>query len=198
MIEERKEEIKTKKETPLKGRRGFKPRGPKFLNTNEGSPDEEEWQSRMIDLRRVTRVMAGGKRFKFRACVVVGNGRGKVGVATAKGSDVAQAISKASYQAKRKAVQVPMVRETIPHEVRFKCGSAEVLLKPAPPGAGIIAGGAVRTVMNLAGIHNISGKIISRSSNKVNNARAAIGALKQLKSPKTQVKTEPKVEAVKV
>jgi small subunit ribosomal protein S5 len=197
MVEEKKEENKINKETNKDNLR-FKSGKPKSPDSDKGNSTEEEWQSRMIDLRRVTRVMAGGKRFKFRACVVVGNGRGKVGVATAKGSDVAQAISKASHQAKRNIVEVPIVNETIPHEVHFKYGPSEVLLKPAPPGAGVIAGGAVRTVMNLAGINNISGKIISRSSNKVNNARAAIGALEELKAPKMESKPEPKLTSTDV
>jgi len=161
--------------------------GRKFQNRPTSKAEDfrdDEWQSKMIDLRRVTRVMAGGKRFKFRACVVVGNEAGKVGVGVAKGADVAQAISKATNQAKRRMVEVVMINGTIPHAIQFKYGSSQVLLKPAPPGAGIIAGGAVRTVVGLAGIKNISGKILSRSGNKVNNSRATLGALNKLKALK--------------
>ena len=147
---------------------------------------KDDFDSKMLDLARVTRVSAGGKRFRFRATVVVGDKKGKVGVAAAKGSDVAQAIEKATRIAKKNLILVPIVEETIPYEVDAKFGPAMVMLKPQKKGRGLVAGGTVRVVCNLAGIKNISSKIIGRTNNKLNNAKATIKALQQLKvqSPK--------------
>lgn len=144
--------------------------------------ERSEFDHKLLDVRRVARVVAGGRRFSFRVTVVVGNRRGKVGVGVAKGSDVSQAVDKATHQAKKRLVAVPITKNgSVPHDVTAKFSSAVVLIRPAPEGSGIIAGGAVRAVCDLAGIRNISSKILSRSTNKLNNARAAIEALKQLK-----------------
>ena len=142
---------------------------------------KSEFDSKLLDLARVTRVSAGGRRFRFRATVVIGNKKGKVGVGVAKGSDVAQAVEKATRLAKKDIIIVPIVEDTIPYEVRAKFSSAKVLLKPQRKGRGLVAGGTVRVVCTLAGIKNISSKILGRTGNKLNNARATIKALKQLK-----------------
>ena len=151
------------------------------VRAREGRFGPSEWEQKVIDLARVTRVVAGGKRFKFRAVVVLGNRKGQVGVGVDKGEDVSQAVEKAARDAKRNMVSVPMVNDTIPHEVQVKYKAAIVLIKPAVRGAGVIAGGAVRAVVDLAGIKNVTSKILSRSVNKLNNARAAIEALKKLR-----------------
>jgi small subunit ribosomal protein S5 len=117
---------------------------------------------------------------RFRACVVVGDRKGRVGVGVAKGLDVAQAMAKAANQAKRNLHPVLLDRKTIPHRVQAKEGAAVVLLKPAPLGTGIIAGGVVRTILEVAGVENVSSKILG-SKNKINNARATLRALEQLR-----------------
>jgi small subunit ribosomal protein S5 len=146
---------------------------------------KDEFESKLLDLARVTRVAAGGRRFRFRAVVIVGNKMGKVGVGVAKGLDVAQSVDKATRLAKKNLISVPIVNETIPHEVSAKFGSARVKLLPKGKGRGLVAGGTVRVICTLAGIRNISSKILGRTGNKLNNARATIEALKKLKT-KTQ------------
>ncbi len=145
---------------------------------------KDEFESKLLDLARVTRVSAGGRRFRFRAVVVVGNKNSKVGVGVAKGSDVAQAIEKATRLAKKNLVEVPIVEDTISHEVIAKFGAARVLLKPQRKGRGLVAGGTVRVICTLAGIRNISSKVLGRTGNKLNNAMATIKALKELKVKK--------------
>lgn len=139
-----------------------------------------EFEEKTLELARVTRVVAGGKRFRFRAVVAVGNRQGKVGVGVAKGADVSQAIEKAAHQAKKRLVSVPIKKGTIPHEVMVKYKAAQVLLKPAPSGRGINAGGPVRVLSDLAGLKDVIGKILSRSTNKLNTARATIEAFRRL------------------
>lgn len=141
-----------------------------------------EFESKLLDLARVTRVAAGGRRFRFRAVVVIGNKAGKVGVGVAKGTDVAQAIEKATRISKKNLITVPIIEDSIPHEVSAKFGPAKVLLRPQKRGRGLVAGGTVRVICNLAGIKNVSSKILGRTGNKLNNARATIEALKKLKS----------------
>jgi len=135
-----------------------------------------------LDLTRVERMTAGGRRLHFRAVVVVGNKAGKVGVGVAKGLDVAQAVEKATRLAKKNSIEIPIIQDTIPHEVKAKFGAARVLLKPQRKGRGLMAGGTIRVVCALGGIRNISSKILGRTSNKLNNARATIKALKKLKA----------------
>lgn len=148
-----------------------------------GHQERSEFDRKLLDVRRVARVMAGGRRFSFRATVVIGNRRGKVGIGVAKGPDVATATDKAVTRAKKKTILVPITKDgSIAHEVRAKFSAAVVLLKPRPAGSGIVAGGAVRAVVELAGIGNISSKILSRTPNKLTNAMATLEALKQLKS----------------
>ncbi len=143
--------------------------------------EKPEFDQKILDIARVTRVMAGGRRFSFRVTAVVGNRNGKVGVGVGKGADVALAMEKAVNDAKKKMINVNIVDGTIPHEIDIKHKSARLLLKPAKQGRGVIAGGAVRIVCEFAGIHNITAKMLSKSKNKINNARATVEALRLLR-----------------
>lgn len=143
---------------------------------------KDEFDSVVLDLARVTRVTKGGKQMRFRAVVVVGNKKGKIGLGVAKGPDVAIAVEKSTRLAKKNLISVPMFEETIPHEVSAKYGPARVLLRPQSKGRGLVAGGQVRVICNLTGIRNISSKLLSRSRNKLNIARATVMALKSLKT----------------
>ncbi len=149
---------------------------------------KDEFESKLLDLARVTRVTAGGKRLRFRAVVVVGNKQGKVGVGVSKGLDVAQAVEKATRIAKKNLIEVPTVEDTIPHEIYAKFGAAKVILKPQRKGRGLVAGGVVRVICTLAGIKNISSKILGRTGNKLNNAQATIIALKKLRIKNVKTK----------
>jgi len=144
-------------------------------------PREQEYDQRLLDVARVVRVVAGGRRFRFRATVVIGNHKGKVGVGVAKAQDVSSAVEKAVAKAKKSIIVVPLKNGTIDHQVTAKFSSAKILIKPGSEGKGLVAGGAVRIVCELAGIENAVGKIIGRTRNKLNNARATIKALQQLK-----------------
>lgn len=162
---------------------------------NRGEKTErtkKEFDSKLLDLARVTRVSAGGKHFRFRAVIVIGDRKGKVGLGVAKGRDVAQAIEKATRLAKKNLIEVPIVEGTILHEVFAKYGAAKVLLKPQRKGRGLVAGGTVRVICDLAGIENISSKVLGATSNKINNAKATITALKKLKRTHaiTSIKTK--------
>jgi len=161
---------------------GFRQRRPGFGRAGVGrDKPKDEFQTKLLDLARVTRVTGGGKRMSFRAVIVAGDKKGKVGIGIDKGKDVSQAIEKATRRAKRDLLSVIIVDGTIPHEVMAKHGPAIILLKPQKKGRGLVAGGAVRTICDLAGIKNISSKILSGSKNKLNNARATMEALKKLK-----------------
>ncbi|MFH0804864.1 MAG: 30S ribosomal protein S5 [Patescibacteria group bacterium] len=154
------------------------------------SPDrrqQDEFDQKMIDIARVTRVMAGGKRMSFRACIVVGDRRGRVGMGLRKGADVSSAINKAVRAAKKNLVTVTMVNDTIPSKVQEKFGAALIILKPAPAGTGVIASGPVRAVLELAGVKNVVSKMLG-SKNKVNNVMATLNALQRLKDVR-QLKT---------
>lgn len=151
-----------------------------------------EFADRMLEIRRVTRVVAGGKRFSFRATVIVGDFHGRVGVGVAKGLDVASAIAKAKRQGEKDAIRVALKdHRTILHEVEAKYSAARVLLKPARKGNGLIAGGSVRTVLELLGVKDISAKILGRTTNKLTNAMATLEALKKLKSERKKGPTPP-------
>ena len=143
--------------------------------------EKSEFDQKTLDVARVTRVVAGGKRMSFRAAVVIGDRKGKVGVGMGKGQDVSQAIDKAVADAKKNLVIVLLKKNTIPHEVFAKYGAAKVFLKPATEGRGLVAGGAARVICDLSGVQNITAKVLGRSTNKINNARATIEALKKLK-----------------
>lgn len=151
--------------------------------------EKPEFEQKLLDLARVTRVVKGGRRFRFRATLVIGNRKGNVGVGVAKGSDVSDAIQKAYNDAKKNMITVKLFANTIPHETSMKLGSARVMLKPANEGRGIIAGGAIRSVVDLAGVRDIVSKSLG-TSNKLNVARATVAALKGLKEPR--IKKEAK------
>lgn len=140
-----------------------------------------EYEQKIVSIRRVTRVMAGGRRFSFSVSMVAGNKKGKVGVGVGKAGDTQLAIEKAFRQAKKNMVDVPMNKDQhIAHDVSAKYASSEVMIMPAP-GRGLVAGSSVRTVLELAGVKDVTAKIFSRSKNKLNNARAAVKALSELK-----------------
>ncbi len=140
---------------------------------------------KLININRVAKVVKGGKRLSFSALVVTGDGNGHVGIGVGKAKEVPGAISKANAIAKKNLIKVLLSGTTIPHEIRVKFGAAKVLLKPAPPGKGIIAGGSTRAVLEAAGIKDILTKSLG-SSNKINVAKATILALSQLKDPKEE------------
>jgi len=141
----------------------------------------KEWKFKILKLTRVTRVTAGGKKFKIQATVAVGNENGKVGIAIDKGDDVAIAVEKARKKAMKNVIEIPIVKGTIPHEVEGKYSAARVIIKPAKEGHGLIAGGAVRVVLSLAGIHNAVSKILGHTKNPLTNALACFEALKKIK-----------------
>jgi small subunit ribosomal protein S5 len=159
----------------------------------------KEFEEKVIAIDRVARVVQGGRRFRFRATVVVGDGKGRVGVGVGKGGEVMSAISKAVARAKTQIITIPLQEHTIPHEIQVKFAGAMVLLKPASAGTGVIAGGAVRDVVVVAGIRDLLTKSLG-SSNKVINAYATAMALSQLKParktrPAKAVKKDEKVTA---
>lgn len=154
-------------------------RGPR---RDRGPQEKPEFDQKTLDIARVARVTKGGKRFSFRATVVAGNGKGRVGVGIAKGRDVQQSIAKAYHQAKKDLIMVVMKDGTIPYQVEGKYSSATVLLKPSK--SGIKAGGAVRVVAQLAGISSLTGKLTGRTNNKINIARAALVALQKIRQHK--------------
>jgi len=146
-----------------------------------GAP-KDDIESKLLDLARVTRVTGGGKRLRFRAVVIAGDKKGKIGIGIDKGRDVSQAIEKATRKARKNMVSVVIKDGTIPYQVEAKAGPARIMLKPQMKGRGLVAGGAVRTICDLAGIKNISSKILSGSKNKLNNAVATMEALKKLRA----------------
>jgi len=145
---------------------------------------KSDYKEKVLDLRRVSRVVAGGKRFSFRATVVIGNEKGSVGVGVSKGHDVAQAVDKAKADAKKNLISVPLKGRTIPYEVEAKYSAARVRIKPARPGHGLRAGGAARAVLFLAGVKDASAKLLGTTKNKLTNAIATLEALKQIKNKK--------------
>jgi len=138
-------------------------------------PEEKQFDERTLHIDRVARVVKGGRRFRFRALVVVGDRKNRVGIGTAKGADVTAAVAKATDVAKKNFVTVPTYKGTLPHEVEAKVSGAHILLKPASAGTGLIAGGVVRTILEVAGIKNALSKSLG-SSNKTNTAYATIAA----------------------
>lgn len=138
--------------------------------------EEKQFEERVVHIDRVARVVKGGRRFRFRALVVVGDKKGRVGVATAKGADVTSAVTKAVEVAKKNLVKLTLYKETLPHEAQAQVGGAKILIKPASPGTGLIAGGVVRTLLEVGGVHNALSKSLG-SSNKVNTAYATLKAL---------------------
>ena len=159
-------------------------------NNRRQEREEKQFEELVINIDRVSRVVKGGRRFRFKALVVVGDRKNKVGVGVAKGQDVTAAIAKATNVAKKNMVEIALEGDTIPHEVENKVTGAHVLLKPAAPGTGIIAGGVVRQIIGVTGIRNMLSKSLG-STNKVNIAYATVDALKSL-VPKDQWLNAPK------
>jgi small subunit ribosomal protein S5 len=154
--------------------------GPRGNNRRDQAPQEpKQFEELVINIDRVSRVVKGGRRFRFKALVVVGDRKNKVGVGVAKGADVQVAVQKATDIAKKNLVVIPIINETIPHENEIKYSGARVLLKPAAPGTGIIAGGVVRSIIGVTGIRNLLSKSLN-STNKVNIAYATVEALRTL------------------
>ncbi|MFM6190020.1 MAG: 30S ribosomal protein S5 [Planktothrix sp.] len=150
--------------------------------SNRTKEKEVEWQERVVQIRRVTKVVKGGKKLSFRAVVIVGNEHGQVGVGVGKAADVIGAVRKGVADGRKNVVEVPLTKSnSIPHPVNGAGGGAQVMMRPAAPGTGVIAGGAVRTVLELAGVRNILAKQLG-SSNPLNNARATIDALESLRT----------------
>jgi small subunit ribosomal protein S5 len=161
---------------------------------NNGRRDQapvepKQYEEVVINIDRVSRVVKGGRRFRFKALVVVGDGKNKVGIGVAKGADVQAAIAKATDVAKKHIVVVAIDKETIPHDVEIRLSGAQVMLKPAAPGTGIIAGGVVRSVIAVTGIRNLLSKSLG-STNKVNIAYATVEALRSL-VPKSEWLHDP-------
>jgi small subunit ribosomal protein S5 len=150
------------------------------------SAAELNLNDKLINVNRVAKVMKGGKRLRFSALVVTGDGAGHVGVGIGKANEVPTAISKGGAQARKNLIKVPLAGSTIPHEVTINYGAATVMLKPAVPGTGVIAGGSIRAVLEAAGIKDILTKSLG-NSNHINVARATIYALTNLKNPKEEL-----------
>jgi small subunit ribosomal protein S5 len=149
---------------------------------NRSREKETDWQERVVQIRRVTKVVKGGKKLSFRAIVVVGNEKGQVGVGVGKASDVIGAVKKGVADGKKHLVDVPLTKaNSIPHPTSGVQSGAKVMMRPAAPGTGVIAGGAVRTVLELAGVQNILAKQLG-SNNPLSNARAAADALSSLRT----------------
>lgn len=155
------------------------------------APEEKQFDERTLHIDRVARVVKGGRRFRFRALVVVGDRKHKVGIGTAKGADVTAAVSKATEVAKKHMISVSLYKGTLPHEVESKVSGAHILLKPASAGTGLIAGGVVRTILEVAGVSNALSKSLG-SNNKTNTAYATIAALDSLVPSKDWVTTTAK------
>lgn len=167
------------KRAPFSSVRGRRPGGRRFSER-----EKPEFDQKVINVRRVARVMAGGRRFSFSVVVVAGDRNGRVGVGIGKAGDTSQAIAKAYNQAKKEMIKVSLTdTKSITHEVSAKFKSAQVNLRPAP-GRGLVAGSSVRVVLSLAGVKDVNAKIVSRSKDKLNIARTAIKALKEASKTK--------------
>ena len=140
-----------------------------------------EFDQYILDLARVTRVTKGGKHLSFRICVVIGNRKGKVGFGVAKGKDVQIGVDKAVRRAKKNMINVPIIKGTLPHPISYKFKASNVFLKPPPKGSGIIAGGPVRALLELAGVPNVSAKIMCKTKNKISIVKAVFEALQSFK-----------------
>jgi small subunit ribosomal protein S5 len=171
------------------------PRGSRSNNNRRDVPAEpKEFQELVINIDRVARVVKGGRRFRFKALVVVGNDKNKVGIGVAKGADVQAAIAKATEVAKKHIITIAIDHDTIPHDCELQFSGARVLIKPASPGTGIIAGGVVRSIIGVTGIRDLLTKSLG-STNKVNIAYATIEALKSL-VPKSEWLNAPSKKMV--
>lgn len=169
-----------------------------------GVREEKQYDERVVYVNRVARVVKGGRRFRFQALVVLGDHKGKVGMGVSKGADVSAAVTKATDVAKKNLVKVPLYKGTLTHEVEGRTGGSKILIMPAAPGTGLIAGGVVRTVLEVAGIENALSKSLG-SNNRVNTAYATITALQSMvpakdwiAKPATPQSAPPKKTGAKV
>jgi small subunit ribosomal protein S5 len=162
----------------------------------EIQPEEKQYDERTLHIDRVARVVKGGRRFRFRALVVVGDRKNKVGIGSAKGADVTAAVNKATEVAKKNFITVSLYKGTLPHEAESKVSGAHILIKPAAPGTGLIAGGVVRSVLEVAGVNNALSKSLG-SSNKTNTAYATIAALNSLVPANKWVTYKPRAAKAK-
>ena len=176
------------------GGRPFDHRNNRRRNRIKADVAPKEYDEVTINIDRVSRTVAGGRRMRFKALVAIGNHKNKVGVGVAKGNDVTSAVAKATAKAKKNIVEFSMDKETICHEVETKITDADVLMKPAAPGTGIIAGGVVRSIIGLTGVKNLISKSLG-STNKVNIAYAVVEGLRQQVPRKEWETTKNKGEA---
>lgn len=173
-------------------------RTPRGADQRQGNPrffdEEKQFDERTVHIDRVARVVKGGRRFRFRALVVIGDHKGRVGVGVSKGLDVTSAINKATDVAKKNMVKVTLYKDTVPHEGQAKVSGAQILVKPASSGTGLIAGGVVRTVLEVAGVSNALSKSLG-SSNKINIAYATVAALQSMQPADKWITNQPKKAA---
>lgn len=167
-------------------KRGGQQGGRDNRNRRDQPQEEKQFDERIVNIDRVARVVKGGRRFRFRALAVVGDRKTKVGIGSAKGADVTTAVAKAMEVAKKNMVTVHLYKGTLPHEATAKVGGANILIKPASPGTGLIAGGVVRTVLEVAGVKNALSKSLG-STNKTNTAYATLAAMQSIEPAKNWV-----------
>lgn len=177
--------VSTQRNDNRQGQRGGNDRRPRRPQLE---PEEKQFDERTLHIDRVARVVKGGRRFRFRALVVVGDRKTRVGIGMAKGADVTAAVAKATDVAKKNFIDVSLYKGTLPHESTAKVGGANILIKPASAGTGLIAGGVVRTILEVAGVKNVLSKSLG-STNKANTAYATIEALRKLEPAKNWVTT---------
>lgn len=166
----------------------MKPENNRKGRNSDQPAEEKQFDERVVNIDRVARVVKGGRRFRFRALAVVGDRKNKVGIGSAKGADVTSAVAKAMDVAKKNMVTIKLYKETLPHEVTGKVGGANILIKPAAPGTGLIAGGVVRTILEVSGVRNALSKSLG-STNKTNTAYATLKALESMVPAKNWVTT---------
>ena len=164
-------------------------RPPRRDNRGPVVEEKKEFDERIVHIDRVARVVKGGRRFRFRALVVVGDHKGRVGIGIAKGADVTAAVTKATDVAKKHVTKINLYKGTLPHDATAKVGGANILIKPASAGTGLIAGGVVRTILEVTGVSNVLSKSLG-STNKANTAYATIEALQSLVPSKNWVTTK--------
>jgi len=159
--------------------------------------EEKQFDERVVYVNRVARVVKGGRRFRFQALIVLGDHKGRVGVGVSKGADVQAAVSKATDVAKKHMVKIPLHNSTLTHEVEAKVGGSRILILPAAPGTGLIAGGVVRIVLEVAGIENALSKSLG-STNRINTAYAALEALKAMEPAHKWITAKPRKASAEV
>lgn len=183
--------VKNREGTPLADSKNRRSR-------RDGTPvEQKQYEEVVINVDRVARVVKGGRRFRFKALVVVGDGKRRVGIGVAKGADVQAAVTKATNVAKKNIININLAKNTIPHDIEIKLSGARVLLKPAAPGTGIIAGGVVRSIIGITGIKDLLTKSLG-STNKVNIAYATVEALDNLVPKKSWLSNKSEKTTKKV